>query len=292
MTESGTSPLSIDGSELTDAGDLILERAMQIRAAARFPEAVKAFTDRMVEFRLNGPRHINKLFGQDARYRMVCFTLYLHYDTTDAGLNQGASYTRLLELTAKTTGGGHRVVETTLDLMLAMGLVTVERGPSDRRLKLYRPTAAMFRMLRVWLEGSLAPLDLIEPHANRVARLHAGDEIMRQFFLGVGRAFRDGEPFTRRLPRFSCFFDREGGWPFLAIAVTQALANSPLPGRGAIASRLGISKSQIAVVSTEATRLGLLRVHDGAVYATPELVSEYEQWVAICLALFATATPA
>jgi len=273
-----------------DRADPLLARAAGFREAPGFPEAVRVFAESMANFRLHGPKLINKLLGQDVRFRIVCFTLYLHYEDAEGEVDAGATYSRVLDLISRTVGGGHRVVETTLDLMSVMGLVVAERGTVDRRLKLYRPTDPLMRLLRIWLEGCFVPLDLVDPEGGRMARLRQGDEIVRQFMLGVGRGLRAREILTRRMPRFSCFFDSDGGWPFLAIIMAEALAGRPLPSRSEIASRFGVSKSQIAVVATEAARLGFLQADERGVWVTPDLMSEFERWVSINLAFFAAAT--
>jgi DNA-binding PadR family transcriptional regulator len=282
--------MKISGTAAEDGGDILLDRAAQFRAAPRFPEAMQTFTESMAKFRLSKPKRINKLLGRDARFRTVCFTLYLHFESQERGADAGASYTRVLELVTSTMGVGHRVVDATLDMMSSTGLVVIERGKIDRRLKLYRPTEAFYELLRGWLEGCFIPLDFIEPEGRRMARLRESDDIARQFITGLGRSFREGELLNLRMPHFSCFFNREGGWPFLAIAMSEAFAGRPLPSRSEIAHRYGISKSQIAVVATEAAQFGLLTIDPDGARVTAKLLADYEYWVSVCLAIFASIT--
>jgi hypothetical protein len=264
-------------------------RAAKFRAARGFSDAVRDYSTAMTTFRLNGPKRLNKALGQDVRFRTVCFTLYLHYEASGAG-DSGAIFSRVAELVGETIGGGHRVVATTLDMMLGLNLLRIEPGVFDRRIKLYRPTEDMAKILRIWLEGPFAALDRLEPEGRRLERLREGDEIVRHYILGVGRGFRDGETLTWRMPQFSCFFDHEGGSSLLTIAVHEALAGRPLPSRTEIGSKFGISKSQISLLANQAARLGFLVDRKGREWASPRLLKDYERWVSIVLAFFASAT--
>ncbi len=260
-----------------------------------FERAVALYAESMTRFRLEGPAMINKLLGQDVRFRTVCFTLYLHHDVIDGKPDAGATYSRLLELISGTIGGSQRVVSTTLALMQAMDFVRIEPSPRDGRVKFYRPTERMRAVVRAWLGHLFACLDIIEPEGERVAQLTAGDDIFRRFILGVGRDFRAGETLTGRAPEFACFFDREGGWPLLALAIRAAHGGPALPSRGEIAKMFGLSKTQIASVVADAIERGFLATEGrDVVQPTPLLLARYRRWIAICFAFFlrATALPA
>lgn len=273
-------------------GEDLLHRAQYVRQHPAFAEAVKIFTHAMADFRLNGPRLVNKLLGQDVRFRTVCFVYYLQHEKMTGGDgDEGPTYSRVLDLVQNSIGGSQRVVTTTLEMLLAMGLVTIERGVRDGRLKIYRPTPSMYELLRAWLTGCFAALDIIEPGANRIARLRADDGIMTDFILGVGRDFRDNEPLTERVPEFACFFHREGGGPLLAMAITAGYAGTTLPSRGEIAAKFGLSKTQIASLANDAIGNGLLSTQsNGSLRPTAKLVSCYELWSSIAFAFYMRAS--
>lgn len=275
--------------------DDLPEAADAIMQTSGFDRAVQLYAESMTRFRLHGPAMINKLLGQDVRFRTVCFTLFLHHDARDGRPDAGATYSRLLELISGTIGGSQRVVTTTLALMQAMDFVRIETSAHDRRVKFYRPTATMIAVVRQWLGNLFSCLDLIEPEAERVRQLETDAGIFERFILGVGRDFRDGESLTGRSPEFACFFDREGGWPLLALAIRAAFGGPALPSRGEIAKMFHLSKTQIASVAADACERGFLTAEgrDG-LRPTPLLLERYRRWIAICFAFFlrATALPA
>ncbi|MER2607298.1 MAG: hypothetical protein ABTQ29_15805 [Siculibacillus sp.] len=280
------------GRGMSGERDTLQAYADEVARRPTFGDGVRIFTDSMMRFRLSGPPLINKLLGHDVRFRTVCFTLWLHYGFDDRHRNEGATYTRLLELIRGTLGGSQKVVSTTLQLMLSMEFATLEPSRTDRRVKFYRPTPRMIEAVRTWLAGVFLSLDVVDPAGRRSERLRAGDDVLLAFIRNVGCSFRDGETLTGRAPRFSCFFDREGGWPFLAIAIRSVYADGALPSLGEIAARFGFSKTQMSVIAAEGVERGfLLKDARGRLHATPELRDYYEHWTAICFAFFLRATP-
>jgi len=269
--------------------DTLTALSTAIRASQGFREAARLFCESMASFRLGGPRRINKLVSQDVRFRTVIFTLYLHFRASAVLPDEGATHTRVFDLVSRSSGGGSRAVRNTLDLMKHMGLLAVESGVQNRRLRLYRPTPAMLALAKTWVERCLMPLDLIHKERRSAPRQKVDDDVLRAFVFGLGRALLADAGANPDAAALRCFFEREGGWPFLSICAREALEGRPLPSRSEIAKRFGFSKSQIAMVATEATRLGYLRTAGDGVWATDELLARYERWVSNNLALFALA---
>lgn len=276
---------------IADGHDDLAERADRVMEAPGFDAAVATYAETMTRFRLHGPPMINKLLGQDVRFRCVTFTLFLHHDALEGRPDGGATYSRLLELISGTMGGSQRVVSTTLALMQAMDFVRVEPAPLDRRVKFYRPTETMYAVVRAWLANLFVSLDHIEPEAARVAQLEGGGDIVRRFILGVGREFRAGEILTGRMPEFALFFDREGGWPLLALAIRAGLGGPAIPSRGEMAKMFKLSKTQIASVVGDAIAAGFMvdQGRDGLV-TTALMLERYRRWLAISFAFFLEAT--
>ena len=272
-----------------NAGDLEA-KADLVMARPGFFHGVETYAASMTRFRLEGPPMINKLLGQDVRFRTVTFTLFLHLGAEGGDGEGGATYSRLLELISGTIGGSQRVVSTTLSLMQAMDFVRVEPSTRDGRVKFYRPTEKMFAVVRAWLASLFAALDQVESEAERSAQLAAGDDIVRRFVLGVGAAFRDGESLTGRAPEFSLFFDREGGWPLLAMAIRAAHGGPALPSRGEMAKLFGLSKTQIASVIADATAAGFFTSEGDRLEPTAHLLERYRRWLAVSFAFFMAAT--
>jgi hypothetical protein len=145
-------------------------------------------------------------------------------------------------------------------------------------------------VVRAWLASLFAALDHVEPEAERSAQLAAGDDIVRRFVLGVGADFRDGESLTGRAPEFALFFDREGGWPLLAMAIRAAHGGPALPSRGEMAKLFGLSKTQIASVISDATTAGFFTNEGDRLEPTAHLVERYRRWLAVSFAFFMAAT--
>ena len=78
-----------------EADDELIARALRVMAAANFEAAVAHYADSMTHFRLHGPPLINKLLGQDTRFRTVTFTLFLHHDVEEGKPDAGATYSQI-----------------------------------------------------------------------------------------------------------------------------------------------------------------------------------------------------
>lgn len=264
-----------------------MELAHRYRNSPRLNAAAVALARATAAFHVDGSKRVHKLLAQDLRVWTVLFALYLHFDDGDEEADIGATYTRLLELVSGAFGGGHRVVATTLDLMKSLGFLVCERGARDQRLRLFRPTAEWLALVAHWIEDGLGALDVLEPGARRLERFRMEEDALRRFVRRLGHLSREGVDFPQMEPEFRKFFDREGGWSFLSLGFLAAADGVALPPRGEIARRVGFSKSQIALLATEATRLGYLRVAADQAFPTAALVKQFEIWASGFFALIA-----
>lgn len=273
--------------------DPLADLAERILVSPEFPLAAEEFTRSMNRFRREGPRQINKLLGRDIRFRVVNLCFCLHVRGLLVGPEKGATFLQLVDATARTLGGSARVVRTTLEMMVQMGLVTVASGETDLRTRVYLPTAGLMAMVRAWLAGVMGQIDILDPAGRRLERFAADDGIVEQTALNMAHAFLEGESLTGRVPELSCFFQHDSGWPVLNTVIAHTSEGTTIPTLGVIAETFGLTKSQVANVVGKAVDRGLL-VRDGTrtLLATPDLVAANRRWIAVFLAfLMRASTP-
>ncbi len=277
------------GQKETDA---LAELARGLTCAPQFREAVITYTDAVIALRTTGPRYINKLLGRDVRFRIVTLCFCLGVRCRLLGPERGPTYAQLVDALKRTLDGSARVVKTTLDMMHAMGLLTVEAGRQDQRLKIFIPTPALYALVKNWMLGICSHLDRLEPGSNRVERIASDPLTVEQIALNMGHAFIGGETLTGRLPALSCFFNHECGWPVLNTLARHAIEGTPIPSLGSIARSFQVSKSQVANVISKSVAAGfVVKTSHDTFMATDLLMENYQEWVSIFFAFMLIASP-
>ena len=266
--------------------------ALSLAASPRFHEAVINYTDAVITLRTTGPRYINKLLGRDVRFRIVTLCFCLGVRCRILGPERGPTYAQLVDALKRTLNGSARVVKTTLDMMHAMGLLTVETGRQDQRLKIFIPTPALDNLVKNWMLGICSHLDTLTPDGRRVERLRSDPCTVEQIALNMGHAFINGEPLTGRVPDLACFFNHECGWPVLNTLARHAIEGTAIPSLGSIARSFQVSKSQVANVISKSVAAGfVVKTSDDTFMATRLLMEQYEAWVSVFFAFMMIASP-
>jgi hypothetical protein len=278
---------AIHTNEITagDAADSLLVEATRLRGLPNFDAAVRHYSATFVGFR-ERTRLVSKLMAHQSRFRVVGYLLHLHAANQLGGDGEGVSYGSLFELCVRRGEASPRVVKTMLALLTLGGFLETARSASDRRIKLYRPTARLMDFGRSWFGHTAATLDLIEPEARRRERLLTEPAFFLGFLVSAGQEHADEPPPADRMPEFIGFFGAMEGAGAVISAVSLAdIDRVPAPSRAALARQFGLSKTQVAKVIEAAVSLGYFELDATAVpRPTARLRHDYQRWISIELA--------
>jgi hypothetical protein len=275
-------------TETNNMDDPLLAEAAQLRASPAFPAAIREYTGAIARFR-ETPRLVNKLIASETRFRLGAYVFCLAADQETYGPHGGATYSRLLELCARREELSPRTLKTTLALLKLTGFVKTSQNKSDRRSRTYLPTARWVDFVKSWIHHAVNALDLLQPDMQR-ARMFAQDpDFLRRFIVASGHEHMTGIPLIDRMPEFTCFFGkREGAIPVVLAVMLSDIDSTPLPSRAQIASRFGLSKTQVSKIIGEGTSLGFFTIGDAGVpAATARLRDSYGRFISIELAFYA-----
>jgi hypothetical protein len=265
-----------------------MQLAGEVRRSPLFPEAERKFTDSVVKFRLVGPRLVNKLLGKDARIRIVSLCHCLHERALKRGDDGWVAAAEIVDIIENTLGGSKQIVNTTLDMMVVMQLLSKETG---RRQRHFFPTPRLVALLRSWYSAMAAHVDRVDPDGKRSERFEKDDGIFEQMAAYMGDAFVAGESLSGRVPELASFNRHDYGWAVLNVATVSAYDNTALPSIRSTATLFHIPKSQVAVILNDALQEGLLerRISPG-VWPTRQLTDNYSKWVSISFAFWILAS--
>ncbi|HEV2515366.1 MAG TPA: hypothetical protein VGV07_08970 [Devosia sp.] len=279
----------------TSAGggaDALLVEAARLRGLPNFDAAVRHYSATFVGFR-ERTRLVSKLMAYQSRFRVVGYLLHLHAANQLTGDGEGVSYGSLFELCVRRGEASPRVVKTMLALLGLGGFLETARSASDRRIKLYRPTARLMDFGRSWFGHTAGTLDLIEPEARRRERLLAEPAFFLGFLVSAGQEHADEPPPADRMPEFIGFFGTMEGAGAVVSAIALAdIDGVPAPSRARLARQFGLSKTQVARVIEAGAGLGYFELDAAAVPSpTGRLRQDYRRWISIELAFCARHLP-
>jgi DNA-binding MarR family transcriptional regulator len=269
--------------------DPLMAEAAQLRASPAFCTALREYTVAIAQFR-EAPQLLNKLIASETRFRLVAYLLYLDSDYERFGAYGGASYSRLLKLCQSQRDLSPRALKTMLALLKVTGFIRTSQNPLDRRAKTYRPTPRMLEFTSRWIPHAVNALDALQPDMQRARAFAQNPEgFMRKFVTLGGREHTAGIPLIDRMPEFTGFFGkREGAIPVVLAVMLSDIEGVRLPSRTQIASRFGLSKTQVSKLMAEGVCLGFFEIDArGIPSATPHLRDSYSKWISIELAFYA-----
>jgi hypothetical protein len=267
--------------------DELIAHAARLAALQAFPQAVREYTVGLARFR-ESPRLANKLISYDTRWRVVGYLLYLAADRERFGTDGGATYGRMLEICTRRQEVSPRVLKTMLALLKFTGFVETV-GSTDRRSKIYRPTARMDQFVNLWLSYAVSALDILEPGMQRTRMLREYPGFADRFLVSGGRDHLANTPPADRMPEFMALYGARDGAGAAVLAVMLAdIDGTPVPSRAAIAKRFGLSKTQISNVLVTGEAKGFFTLDGAGVpAATPHLRDSFASWISIELAFYA-----
>ncbi len=275
-------------SQTDDLNDPLLAEAAQLRASPAFPTAIREYIVAVVRFR-EKPNLITKLIASEIRFRLTAYVFCMAAYHDIHGPFGGVTYTQLLELCMPRQELSPRALKTTLALLKLAGFIKTSQSKSDRRSKIYHPTARMVEHVKSWIPHAVNALDALQPEMQRARMFEQDPDCLRRFAAASGRDHATGIPLIDRMPEFTCFFGkREGAIPVVQAVMLSDIEKVPPPSRAQIASRFGLSKTQVSKIIAEGTQLGFFTVDDAGIpTATAYLRDSYARFISIELAFYA-----
>jgi hypothetical protein len=177
------------------------------------------------------------------------------------------------------------VLKNTLAMAVHLGFLSRKPNPADRRSWLYAPTEVMALFPHQWLVPATLALDELIPGQSLTERLRNDPRLLIHFFLSAGREFDSGLQPAKLVPEYMYFCGHREGAPLLAMALLVAeMDGLPYPTRSEVATRFGLTKSQVTKVVAAGEELGFLAVTDGVAQPTDAMREGNTDWVAVALA--------
>ena len=132
-------------------------------------------------------------------------------------------------------------------------------------------------------------LDALQPEMQRAQQWKNDPGFIRRFLIAAGLEHTTGKLLIERMPDFNSFFGKREGAISLVLAVMLSeIENTPLPSRAHIATRFGLSKTQVSKLIKEGARIGFLSINSNGVRIdTSYLRESYGKWISIVLAFYA-----
>ncbi|MBN8928844.1 MAG: hypothetical protein J0H19_19715 [Rhodospirillales bacterium] len=238
---------------------------------------------------LRGQPRLMKLFGQRAPTEIAARIVLMHLSARTPAARP--TFTRVQQALPSP-----RRTAAFIGLLRALGLLTVEHDPQDRRRRYLIPGPQILDGLRGWLQVHLACLALLSPAAVRHVRALQDDpgffrELVRHCAPWLERANR---PITRQ-PLLAWLEEHDGGLHLaLALLLVRHTADAAgwLPvSAAALARELCLSRSHACNLLNAMEARGLLH-HDAArrrMRLEPAFVDAARTWMTAQLAWFGVA---
>jgi DNA-binding MarR family transcriptional regulator len=261
----------------------LIAQASHLRSLPNFDAAWADYTRKLSVFS-EANRPISKLLANEDRYRALNFSFTLWAEKVALGGDGSLTYGELYEICRRGEVSS-RILKTMLSLAVFSGFLDRRRNPQDGRSWLYKPTGEMIAFPQQWLMPAAQALDALQPDRDRAHRLRTDPGVLIYFFRSAGREFASGvQPMTVQ-PEFMSFFgQREGGAVFtMALLLSELEGNAPA-SRSDIATRYGLTKSQVNLLVTTGLEMKLVRLDNGVLRPTDRMRNEHAEWIALSLA--------
>lgn len=234
--------------------------ASAIAAHRDFPAVCFEYTDRLLALR-RGERLMNQILAQREREMLGFMLLCQHFEAMDGGKPP-----TLARLAASGLGSPRRIAAFVAVLRLA-GLVRSRLAPGDRRVRILEPTGRLIALHTEWSRMAMRQLDRILDQPVLEAAFDADPRFYRLGCRSGAQEMFEGGAFAPGRFVFVDFLTPHRAGHLIAASLAQAMfANRGMPATqfplpyGKLARRLGVSRSHVLNVFTEAQARGFLDV--------------------------------
>lgn len=259
------------------------DEAAHLQSLPTFPEALGTYVVELANYR-EASRPFGKLIANEDRYRVVNFICAMWAEIIAAGGRGAMTYGQLFEI-CRRGEVTPRILKTTLSLATFSGFLTKSPNPDDRRSWLYTPTPLMMEHPFRWGMANALALDQLLPGKRRVERMQRRnrDDVIH-LLRSAGREFAAGvQPMTVQLDFMEFWGHKEGAALFSLGLLSAEARGLPRPSRAQLATRFGLSKSQVTHLVATGRQLGLYTLEGGEVTPTDLLRAQHAEFAALCL---------
>ena len=219
----------------------------------------------------------------------IGYLIFLHFSNTSGRPENGATYSRLLEICEARETCGSRALRTILVLAQVMGYLQSSRASTDRRIQIFTPTEKLITQSRQQFSIPFACLDMLVPGQGYAQAVKSDLAFLPKLYASAGKAFLDHDiDITGFFPELHELMQLQGGCPFI-LAISHAAAHGrEIPTTAAIAKEFHISLTQVRTVLKAGASRGLITLSErGQVMDASPLVAQQKAMIARELSLYA-----
>lgn len=219
----------------------------------------------------------------------IGYVLFLHFANRSGPPEQGATYSRLLDICELRNTCGPRALRTILALAQFMGYLNSVRSSRDKRIQIYTPTEKLVSQTQKQNATTCACLDRLVPNANLADQERADPDFAATLYATSGKAFLDhGIQITEYFPDIDALIKLQAGCPTLFSVVNAHMRGLPCPSAKTIAKEFHVSSTQVRALLKSAADRGLINMTErGQVLGAEVLVEQQKAMIARELALYA-----
>lgn len=274
----------------TDAVGLAVREAERAIAAIvshpRMPAARRLYLRQFLDLYGDDP-FLGRLLLEQGRFFVHFITMHLYAGHDPARRETWCTVGALKRNVVACGMASARQVDHLLGRLQDAGFVSMQPAPGDRRVRLLLPTNAMLVHDRQWLAVHHAPLTVLWPERD-YRRVMQGDP---DFQLAQRREstrwMASGLQIMTSVPETMLFFNHAGGHMVRSALLWAAMQNdndtSVAVPYAELATRFGVSRTQVRVILRGAEALDLVRLVDRGgrrVELTPKLWASYDEGLA------------
>lgn len=279
---------ALDGA-VTAEEDAMRQARLAIAAIAshpRMPAARRLYLREFLDL-YGGNPFLGRLLLEQGRFFVHFITVHLFAghepDRRETWPTVGALKQRL----AAFGFASPRQVDHLIGRLQDAGFLSVQPAPDDRRVRLLLPTEAMLGHDRRWLAVHHAPMTVLWPERDYTRVMHGDPDFQLAHRRESARRMAAGLQIMASVPETMLFFNHAGGHMVRSALLWTAMENendtSVAVPYAELASRFGVSRTQVRVILRGAEALELVRLVDRGgrrVELTPKLWASYDEGLA------------
>jgi len=261
--------------------------AAAIRQHPKFDIAALHYTRNMLNLRRE--MGVFNRVGTDHGLHICGYVIFLYYMNASKRPEDGATFTRLLDICQKRGHCGSRALRSVLLALQLFGYARTTSGQDDRRARAFEPTEKLLAMTRKQFGQTMECMDLLTGSSNYGDLARTDPDFLANFMATSGRAFLDYDiSITDHVPELYAMLRLNGGYPTIISIVDAQGRGQESPSPQAIAMEYKVSSSQARNVIKQATDAGFLTISaNGRVIEAVKLADNYKMLICRELALSA-----
>jgi hypothetical protein len=274
-------------ADLEDSADPLSATMEGMQQHPAFDDAVRHYLDHILAWRRQ--MGVFNRVATTSGLHAIGYLIFLHYANTSGRPENGATYSRLLELCEARGNCGSRALRTILVLAHVMGYVHSSRSITDRRIQIFTPSEKLLAESRQQFTIPFACLDKLVPGAGYTQAVKSDPAFLPNLFTTTGKAVLElGIEITEFFPDMHEIMQFQGGCPANLSIAHAVMHGREIASASAIAKEFHVSPAQVRTVLKTAANRGLITLSErGQVIDAGPLVAQQKGMIARELSLYA-----